>query len=316
MTAKEKTPEKTPEKKAPGKTSVRKAKEKSPGKKATKRTPGTKAPVKRPETKAPENIPETKDQETTSGMKAQVKTLKGSVKKKIELPEAFSAEFRPDLIKRAVLSLQSRRLQPHGAHPYAGVRTSAHSWGSGRGVSHVPRIKNGSRAARVPQARGGREAHPPVIAEVLVEKINRKEKRKAFLSAVAATARGELVKARGHRYEGELPVILVDDLEKLESTPDVVAALTAAGVFGDVERARNGRNVRAGRGKMRGRRYKQPRSLLIVTAGEPLRAARNLAGVDAVSVKELNTEHLAPGTHAGRLTVWTEAAVKALGELP
>jgi large subunit ribosomal protein L4e len=249
-------------------------------------------------------------------MKAQVKTLEGSVGGEIELPQAFSVEFRPDLIKRAVLSLQSRRYQPHGAHPYAGIRTSAHSWGSGRGVSHVPRIKNGSRAARVPQARGGREAHPPVTAEVLIEKINRKENRRAFLSAIAATASEDLVRARGHRFEGELPVVLVDDFEQLERTPDVIAALTAAGVYADIERARDGRNVRPGRGKMRGRHYKQPRSLLIVTAGEPLRAARNLAGVDAVSVRELNTEHLAPGTHAGRLTVWTRAAVKALEELP
>ena len=292
------------------------AKEKTSGAKASEKTSGVKGKEKSPKKKAPEKTPEMREQETTPGMKAQVRTLKGSVKKKIELPQAFSEEFRPDLIKRAVLSLQSRRLQPHGSHPYAGVRTSAHSWGSGRGVSHVPRIKNGSRAARVPQARGGREAHPPVTAEVLIEKINRKEKRKAFLSAVAATGREDLVRARGHRYEGELPVVLVDDLEQLEHTPDVIAALTAAGVYGDVERSRDGKNVRAGRGKMRGRRYKQPRSLLIVTAGEPLRAARNLAGVDAVSVKELNTEHLAPGTHAGRLTVWTEAAVKALEELP
>jgi large subunit ribosomal protein L4e len=302
-----KAKETTPGKEAPEKTSGKKAPEKTSGKKAPEKTSGK---------KAPEKTPGTREQETTSGKKAQVKSLEGSVQKKIDLPEAFSEEFRPDLIKRAVLSLQSRRLQPHGSHPYAGVRTSAHSWGSGRGVSHVPRIKNGSRAARVPQARGGREAHPPVTAEVLVEKINRKEKRKAFLSAVAATGREDLVKARGHRYEGTLPVILVDDLETLENTPDVVAALTAIGVYSDVERARDGRNVRAGRGKMRGRRYKQPRSLLIVTAGEPLRAARNLSGVDAVSVRELNTEHLAPGTHAGRLTVWTEGAVKALGELP
>src|SRR5512136_131169 len=200
-------------------------------------------------------------------MKAQVKSLDGGVTRDIELPAIFSEEYRPDLIKKAVMALQSRRRQPHGTDPFAGIRSSAVGWGSGRGSSHVPRIKNGSRAARVPQARGGREAHPPVTAEVLIEKINRKEKRKAFLSAVAATARGELVKARGHRYEGELPVILVDDLETLESTPDVVAVLMAIGVYGDVERARDGKNVRAGRGKMRGRRYKQPRSLLIVTAG-------------------------------------------------
>ncbi len=63
---------------------------------------------------------------------------------------------------------------------------------------------------------------------------------------------------------------------------------------------------------MRGRRYKQRKSILIVTGSEPLRAARNLAGVDAVTVDQLNTELLAPGTHAGRLTIWTESAIKRL----
>ena len=65
---------------------------------------------------------------------------------------------------------------------------------------------------------------------------------------------------------------------------------------------------------MRGRRYKQRKSVLIVTGNEPLRAARNLAGVDAVTVNQLNTELLAPGTHAGRLTVWTESAIRRLEE--
>jgi large subunit ribosomal protein L4e len=246
---------------------------------------------------------------------AELKDLKGEVKKKVRLPAAFDEDFRPDLIKKAVLAIQSTRYQPHGAHPYAGIRTSAHSWGSGRGVSHVPRIKNGSRAARVPQARGGREAHPPKVEKVLVEKVNKKEKRKALLSAIAATTKEDLVRARGHRFEGKLPIVIEEAFEKLERTSDVIAALQATGVYPDVERARASRKVRPGRGKIRGRHYKQRKSLLIVTKGEPLRAARNLAGVDAVSVNELNAEHLAPGTHAGRLTVWTAGAVKKLGEL-
>jgi large subunit ribosomal protein L4e len=63
---------------------------------------------------------------------------------------------------------------------------------------------------------------------------------------------------------------------------------------------------------MRGRRFKQRKSLLIVTAGNPLRAARNLSGVDVVTVDQLNVEHLAPGMLAGRLTVWTESALVRL----
>ncbi|HII99104.1 MAG TPA: 50S ribosomal protein L4, partial [Methanoregula sp.] len=82
-------------------------------------------------------------------MKAQVKTLDGGVTKSIDLPEIFSEAYRPDLIKKAVMALQSTRRQPHGTYPFAGICSSAVGWGSGRGSSHVPRLKNGSRAAKV-----------------------------------------------------------------------------------------------------------------------------------------------------------------------
>ena len=247
-------------------------------------------------------------------MKAQVRTLTGEIAHEIDLPEIFTEEYRPDLIKRAVLALQSTRFQPHGTNPYAGIRTSAESWGSGRGVAQVPRIKNGNRVARVPQATGGRAAHPPKGEKILVKEINRKEKRKALRSAIAASTRQDLVRERGHLFEGDLPLVFEDRFEEITRTGDVIAALTALGVYADVERAKGSRKVRAGRGTMRGRRYKQRKSLLIVTGGEPLRAARNLAGVDAVAVDQLNTELLAPGTQAGRLTVWTESAIRRLEE--
>jgi large subunit ribosomal protein L4e len=37
-------------------------------------------------------------------------------------------------------------------------------------------------------------------------------------------------------------------------------------------------------------------------------AARNIPGVDVTSVENLNAELLAPGTHPGRLTLWTSSA--------
>ncbi|MCK9580135.1 MAG: 50S ribosomal protein L4 [Methanoregula sp.] len=245
-------------------------------------------------------------------MKAQVKTLDGGVTKSIDLPEIFSEEYRPDLIKKAVMALQSTRRQPHGTYPFAGICSSAVGWGSGRGSSHVPRLKNGSRAAKVPQAKGGREAHPPKVEKVLIKDINQKEKQKAFRSAVAASVNEELVKGRGHLYEGAVPVVIEDKFETISLTKDVITALTTAGVYNDIVRAKDSKKVRAGRGKMRGRRYKQRKSLLIVTAEKPLLAARNLAGVDVVTVDQLNVEHLAPGTQAGRLTVWTESALVRL----
>ncbi|MDD1701816.1 MAG: 50S ribosomal protein L4 [Methanoregula sp.] len=245
-------------------------------------------------------------------MKAQVKTIEGGVAKDIELPAMFSEEYRPDLIKKAVMALQSTRRQPHGSYPFAGICSSAVGWGSGRGASHVPRLKNGSRAAKVPQAKGGREAHPPVTAKVLIKEINQKEKQKAFRSAVAASIRADLISGRGHLYDGAVPLIFEDKFETLARTQDVITALTSIGVYKDIERAKDSRKVRAGRGKLRGRRYKQRKSLLIVTSGPEFRAARNLAGVDVVTVDQLNVEHLAPGMQAGRLTVWTESAVTRL----
>ena len=246
-------------------------------------------------------------------MKAQVLTLTGTVAHEIDLPSVFSSEYRPDLIKKAVIAQQSRRYQPHGAYPYAGISASAVGWGSGRGVSHVPRLKNSSRAAKVPQAKGGREAHPPKVEKILVRAINQKEKRKAINSAIAATISDELVRSRGHVFSGSLPFVLSGEFESLKKTKEVITALRAIGVYGDVERAERSRKVRAGRGKLRGRRYKQRKSLLIVTANENLRAAKNLAGVDVGLVDNLNVELLAPGTHAARLTLWTEDAVKKLG---
>jgi large subunit ribosomal protein L4e len=245
-------------------------------------------------------------------MKAQVRKLTGEVAHEIDLPAIFEEEYRPDLIKRAVLALQSTRFQPHGTNPYAGLRTSAESWGSGRGVAQVPRLKNGSRVARIPQAVGGRAAHPPKVEKVLVKQINQKEKQKAVRSAIAACMSEDLVRERGHLFTGELPLVFEDGFEALNRTSDVIAALSALGVYADVERAKGSKKVRAGRGTMRGRRYKQRKSLLIVTGSEPLRAARNLAGVDSVTVDQLNAELLAPGTQAGRLTIWTESAVRKL----
>ncbi len=246
-------------------------------------------------------------------MKANVKAINGSVLHEIELPAVFDEAYRPDLIKRAVLAYQSEQYQPYGADPYAGMRTSAEGWGSKRGESKIPRIKNGSRGAKVPQTKGGHPAHAPKVEKILVEKINKKEKAKAIRSAIAATINTELVRARGHKFEGDAAIVVEDAFESLAKTAEVRKALIALGLSADLERAKDSRAIRAGRGKTRGRKYKQAKSVLIVTADKFL-AGANLAGVDCVPVTSLNANILAPGTDAGRLTVWTEAAVKKLGE--
>ncbi len=149
-------------------------------------------------------------------MKANVIDLLGNQADEIELPAVFEEEYRPDLIKRAVLSAQANRLQSYGPHFYAGMNTSARSWGPGHGVSRVPRIINARRAAGIPMAKGGRRSHAPQPDADRTEKINIKERRKAIRSAIAATAMPDLVSARGHVFDRELPVVVRDDFESLE----------------------------------------------------------------------------------------------------
>ena len=81
-----------------------------------------------------------------------------------------------------------------------------------------------------------------------------------------------------------------------------------------LERSKSGRTIRAGKGTMRGRKYRPPKSILLVVAqkGGLDKGARNLPGVAVVTAKDLCAEDLAPGGDIGRLTVWTKSAVEAL----
>ncbi|MEA1957691.1 MAG: 50S ribosomal protein L4 [Euryarchaeota archaeon] len=252
--------------------------------------------------------------------KATVLDLSGKAVKDITLPMVFMDEYRPDLIRRAVLAMQSHRRQPKGPTPLSGRKTSAECWGTGRGMARVPRIKTGSRAARAPQTVGGRRAHPPKTDKVLKLKINKKEKRKAVGSAIAATIDQNRVRSRGHRFSEEvgLPIVVEDAFTSLEKTSEVEAFLKCIGVWDDILRAK-ARKVRAGRGTTRGRRYKSRKSILIVIPEEGeeetaetkkiKKTAKNLPGVDVSYVDKLNAELLAPGTHPGRLTIWSESSL-------
>ncbi|HDI06954.1 MAG TPA: 50S ribosomal protein L4, partial [Candidatus Bathyarchaeota archaeon] len=89
------------------------------------------------------------------------------------------------------------------------------------------------------------------------------------------------------------------------------------GFMPDVYRVRESRKIRARKGKLRGRRIKQAAGpLKVIDEDEGIReAARNIPGVDVVRVNDLNAELLAPGTHPGRLTIWTSSAIRRLDEL-
>ena len=188
------------------------------------------------------------------------------------------------------------------------------------GIARIPRLKGrGQRAAFAPGTVGGRSAHPPVAEKKIKKKIPRKEMRLALRSAVAATASKEIVASRGHMVDNvpDFPLVVVDEIQTLKKTKDIEEALIKLGVWPDIFRVKESRKVRAGKGKMRGRKMKQAVGpLLVITKNEGVaEAARNLPGIEVASVENLNAELLAPGTHPGRLTVWTSSAFEKVDKL-
>jgi large subunit ribosomal protein L4e len=259
---------------------------------------------------------ESADKKSALG-KVNVYDIKGEVAGEKDLPEVFRTEVRPDVIRRAVVAIEANRRQPYAPKPTAGMRHSVETWGKGRGVSRIQRLMGSSTGAQSPNNVGGRRAHPPKVEKDMSKKINRKELSLAKLSALSATGQAELVKARGHQFKDELtvPVIVKDELETIKTTKDAVEALESIGVYDDILRAANGKKIRAGRGKMRGRRYKSPRGLLVVLSGEcdAQKSLRNLSGVEVVTPAKLNASLLAPGGDPGRLMVVSEKALETIG---
>ncbi|HIP74877.1 MAG TPA: 50S ribosomal protein L4 [Thermococcus paralvinellae] len=253
-------------------------------------------------------------------MKVKVFSLNGEPIEEIELPKVFETPFRPDLIRKAVIASWTHRIQPQGRDPMAGKRRVTENIGKGHGMARVERIKTPPRfAAFVPFARGGRRAHPPKVEKIIWEDINKKERKLALMSAIAATANYDLVRARGHIIDNvpQIPLIVEDELEKIGRTRETRKVFKKLGIWDDIERAKKNTKVRAGKGKMRGRRYKKAKGPLIVVAKNEgiLLGARNHPGVDVVLVDNLGVEMLAPGTHPGRLTLWTKGAIERLREI-
>jgi large subunit ribosomal protein L4e len=202
----------------------------------------------------------------------------------------------------------------------AGKRTTAESRGTGSGTARIPRIKGGSgRAAFAPGTVKGRQPHPPRAEKKILKSIPKKEAKLALFSAIAATAQKETVASRGHKIANalQIPLIVDDAIEGLTKVKEVEATFVSLGIMDDITRVRNSRKIRAGKGKHRGRKMKQAVGpLIVVVNGKGLAdAACNLPGVQVTSVANLNTEMLAPGTHPGRLTLWTSSALETLDKI-
>lgn len=263
-------------------------------------------------------------------MQIPVYSTKGIEKEKISVKKAFSAPIRPDIIKRAVVTEQAAKRQRFGTDPIAGMRSSAYYRGR-RGVkfsmmnretARMPRITGQGYlnfTARIaPQAVKGRAGHPPKAEKIFARKINKKEHMLALFSALSATSDKKIVSGRGHQIEKvkHLPLVVEDSFESLRKNKEVMETLNALGLEADLERSMV-KKVRAGQGRARGRRYRKKTGPLIIVRNDEgiVRAARNLAGVDVTLVQNLSVEMLAPGTHAGRLCLWTKGALEEMDKV-
>ncbi|MDP7115789.1 MAG: 50S ribosomal protein L4 [Candidatus Woesearchaeota archaeon] len=246
-----------------------------------------------------------------------------------ELPKQFSEKIRSDLIKRAVLAIQANSRQSYGASPEAGKRhkgyvskrRNTYRTTYGIGQSRTPRKVMSVRGSRfnwrgavVPQAVGGRRAHPPKAEKNWDQKINKKERRKAIRSALAATLSKDLVGLK-HRVPDQYPVIIDAQIESLSKTKDVITLLEKIGLKKELERCRI-KTIRSGKGKMRGRKYQKKVGPLLVVSKECklAKSAANVAGCDVTVVNNINTQLLAPGAIPGRLTIYTDKSLQVMEE--
>ena len=263
-------------------------------------------------------------------MKAKILDIHKTEKGTKELPVQFSEQIRWDLIQRAVISLQNERRQAYGVKHGAGLRQVSevsrrrrdYKGTYGAGIERVPRkimSRNGTRmnwvGAIAPGTVGGRQAHPPSAERNWTQKINEKENRKAIRCAISATMIPELTKRRGHLIPKEFPFVLDNRIEAVLKTKEVERILERLGFIQELERTSKS-SIRSGSGKNRGRKYHNKIGPLFVVSQDCslLKSSKNIPGVDAVQVQNLNAEILAPGCHAGRLTLWSEGAIDVLAK--
>ena len=166
-------------------------------------------------------------------------------------------------------------------------------------------------AAFAPGTVSGRMAFPPVTSKTLVKEINQKERRLALRAAIASTASDNVVRGRGHKFDDDrsLPLVVSDEVENLSKASDAKRFLTSIGVWDDILRVRKSKRIKSGS------RVHAVGPLVVV--GEDKNARRalgNFEGLDVIRATDLSVEALAPGTHPGRLTIWSESAIKIIAE--
>uniref|UniRef100_M3YWN8 Large ribosomal subunit protein uL4 n=1 Tax=Mustela putorius furo TaxID=9669 RepID=M3YWN8_MUSPF len=238
----------------------------------------------------------------------------------VTLPAVFKVPIRPDNVNFVHTNLCKNNRQPYAVSELADHQTSAESWGTGRAVARIPRVRGGGthrsgQGAFGNMYRGGRMFAPTKTWRRWHRRVNMTQKRYAICSALAALALPALVMSKGHREEvPELPLVVEDKVEGYKKTKEAVLLLKKLKARNDIKKAYASRRMRAGKGKMRNRRRIQRRGPCIIYNEDNgiIKAFRNIPGITLLNVSKLNILKLAPGGHVGRFCIWTESKLDDL----
>ena|SRR3989344_1670828 len=257
-------------------------------------------------------------------MKSSLYSIKGEKKGEISLPLIFDKKIREDIVSKYYEVEKFSLAQPYSNYQEAGKRHSAsgtishrrHEWKGhyGKGISRIPRKTMWRRGvqffwvgAEIASARGGRRAHPPKLHKK-ERKINKKEIRIAMHSALAATANEKYLSSRYSSFPSlkiKFPIILEsNNLTKIK-TKELISLLKI--LFGEsFKLALKNKSVRAGKGKLRGRKYKSTAGiLLVISKSENIK----MKGIDIRQANQLRIHDLYP---LGRLAIFTQKSLEEL----
>jgi len=258
-------------------------------------------------------------------MKIQVLDMHGKKAKEIETT-LFDGKIRKDIVQKVAEVEKMNDMQENAPFFLAGNQTSAsgnvkhnrHVWKTdrGKGLGRYPKKKmsrSGERfvwvGAVVPGTRGGRRAHPPKLGGRM-RKINKKEFDIALKSALAMICSHELLKEKYNSLnekKSNLALPLVIDSKVLSAkTKEFISALK--NIFGEnFELIMKRKSIRAGEGKMRGRKYRvSGGALLIIGDNEN----KTISGLDVIKASDVQIKDFA--SNGARIVIFTENSIKEL----
>ncbi len=256
-------------------------------------------------------------------MKVQILDINGKKKSEI-ITNLFEEPIREDIIFKVV---EAERIWHPNANKFrAGMARSSSGiqrkrrkvWKSdrGRGLSRLPRKimwRRGTQfswvGAIIPSAKGGRRAHGPK-GNINDKKINKKELIKALYSALTYTSsieelRKKYLSLENKKIEAVLPLIVEEKFLTLNTKQTLNSLKKILGDLYDI--AIQKKNIRAGIGKLRGRKNKKNAGLLLIIGKDE---KKKIKGIEVINANNLIVSDLA--INGARLVMFTEKAIKEL----